>query len=102
MTELRNWLEGMWLVIMLSVLGGMARAAKCGDRSFWGWFCSSLVALFSGVVTHMFLSGLTSIPDTARVALASVSAYSGGVILDAMQSQLASVATAIIGHNKTR
>ena len=72
-------------------LGGMARAAKCGERTFGGWFCSALVALFSGVVTHMLMQDITSISDTVRVACASVSAYSGGVLLDAVQARIADV-----------
>lgn len=97
-SEAFNWLQRMWLVICLSLLGGMARAAKCGERTFGGWFCSALVALFSGVVTHMLMQDITSISDTVRVACASVSAYSGGVLLDAVQARIADVV--LTGINK--
>ncbi|EPR43139.1 hypothetical protein dsx2_2499 [Desulfovibrio sp. X2] len=93
----REWVGSMWLTIMLSVLGGMARAAKCRERSMWVWACSCLVALFSGVVTHMLLQDLTGIPETVKVACASVSAYSGGSILDAMQGRIADLCAVIFG-----
>jgi len=92
-----EWLEKTWLVILMSILGGMARAAKCGERSIWSWACSCLVALFSGVVTHMLLQDLDGLSETVRVACASVSAYSGGVMLDAMQERLVSLADVIVG-----
>lgn len=92
-----EWLERTWLVILLSILGGMARAAKCGDHSLCGWASSCLVALFSGVVTHMLLSDFTGMSETVRVACASVSAYSGGVMLDAMRDRLVSLVDVIVG-----
>lgn len=97
MNDIREWISSMWLVLALSLLGGMARAAKCGERSLWSWFCSMLVALFSGVVTHMLLADLAALPETAKVACASVSAYSGGVILDALQARIAEMAGALLG-----
>ncbi|WP_027369154.1 phage holin family protein [Desulfocurvibacter africanus] len=97
-----EWLERTWLVILLSILGGMARAAKCGERSIWSWACSCLVALFSGVVTHMLLSDFGGMSETVRVACASVSAYSGGVMLDAMQERLVSLADVIVGSAKRK
>lgn len=97
MTEIKNWFASMWLVLALSVAGGMARAAKCGEKSLWGWFCSIVVALFAGVVTNLMLVDLTSLPETARVACASVSAYSGGAVLDALQGRIAEVIGALLG-----
>lgn len=100
MTEVKEWLASTWLVLALSVAGGMARAAKCGERSLWAWFCSVLVALFAGVVTNLILVDLTSLPETARVACASVSAYSGGAVLDALQTRIADVLAALLGARR--
>lgn len=92
----------MWLVICLSFMAGLARAAKCGERSLWGWGCSSLVALFAGVVTHMLINDLTGISETVKIACASISAYSGGSALDAMQTRLGTLAELVLGTEKPK
>jgi len=93
----REWLGSMWLVIGLSIMAGLARAAKCGDRSLWGWGCSTLVALFAGIVTHMLIKDLNGISETVKVACSSISAYSGGTALDALQSRLCTLADVVLG-----
>lgn len=89
-----EWLERMWLVIALSIFGGLARSARCNERSIRGWLCSAIVALFSGVVTHMLIQDLSYISETVRIGISSVSAYSGGVILDALQARFVPVIAA--------
>jgi len=94
MGQMGEWIERMWLVIALSLFGGLAHSAKSREVSLRGWICSAIVALFSGVVTHMLMQDLTSISETVRVAISSVSAYSGGVILDALQARFVPVIAA--------
>ncbi len=94
LSDVLDWLQRMWLVIALSVFGGLARAARCNEHSIRGWACSAIVALFSGVVTHMLMQDMTAISETVRVGISSVSAYSGGVILDALQARFVPVIAA--------
>lgn len=98
----RDWVSSMWLVIAMCILAGLARAAKCGDRSLWGWICSTIVALFAGVVTHMLLQDVTGISETVRVACASLSAYSGGTALDALQARLCTLVDVVLGAAKSK
>lgn len=98
----RDWLSGMWLVICLSFMAGLARAARCGERSLWGWGCSSIVALFAGVVTHMLINDLTGVSETVKIGCASISAYSGGTALDALQARLGTLADVALGITKPK
>jgi len=98
----REWFSSMWLVIALSVMAGFARAAKCGERSLWGWACSTIVALFAGVVTHMLIKDLTGLSETVKVACASISAYSGGTALDALQARFCTLADVVLGAAKPK
>lgn len=98
--SVRDWFSSMWLVICLSIMAGLARAAKCGERSLWGWACSTIVALFAGLVTHMLIRDVSGISETVKVACSSISAYSGGTALDAMQDRLCTLADVVLGTAK--
>ncbi len=97
MSSFLDWLDRMWLVLALSLLGGFAYAAKQQEVTFWAWFCATVVAVFSGLVTHMLLADVSWMTETLRTALSSVSAYSGGRFLDGVLGRMAHLTGEIFG-----
>lgn len=87
-----EWLENMWLVLLMSMLGGCAYAAKNRERTLLGWACCIIVGTFSGIVTYMAVSEVAALSDMLKVAISSASSASGGMMLDLVLERVAETA----------
>ena len=89
MYDIRLFLEGITLPLILGFFGGLARVARFGSASFTQFIGSVFVSAFTGVITHLFISDL-DLSESTQAALVAVSGYSGGAILDAINSKICS------------
>lgn len=87
MDQLKNFIEGVTVPLLLSLFGGAARAMRYGIKS-WRQFAGSLfVSGFAGVVVHLLLQD-SDISSSLKAALVGLSGYSGGAILDGLATRL--------------
>ncbi len=92
-----EWIERFWLVIALSCAGGLARAVNQREKGICAYLGACVVAVFAGTVTFMLINDLSGLTDWQKQGIASLSAYSGGALLDAMRDRFAGLADIIIG-----
>ena len=89
--------ERFWLVVCLSILGGIAGGVSRKERKFIAFVGGCFVAAFAGLVTFMLLDEISTFSEQTKTAIASIFAYSGGKGLDLITDRLASVFDAIAG-----
>ena len=101
MQQIRDFLDSVGLVVLLSLFGGVALAAKNRERSLWGLLCCCVVAVFTGLVTAFLmdeLARLMPVSDNLKNICVSLAAFSGGSILERWIDRLADIAGAVFGQ----
>jgi ABC-type Mn2+/Zn2+ transport system permease subunit len=72
---------------LLAIFGGVARSCHFGVSSIRQFISSAVVSGFTGVVIHLLLQE-TELSTSVQAAIVATSGYSGGAILDAIQSRI--------------
>lgn len=80
-------LEAIAAPAVLALFGGLARACRFGIKSWRQFMGSVVVSAFTGVVVHLLIRE-TSLSTSVQAAIVATSGYSGGAILDAVQSRI--------------
>ncbi len=102
MDELRTFLEGVAVPLLLSLAGGTAKALRNGFGA-WRQFLGSLVfSGFAGIIVHLLLQDL-DLSTSLKSGLVGLSGYSGGALLDTLACRLQkSVARLQVGDGMAR
>ena len=80
-------LESLILPAVLAVFGGVARSCRFGVKSLRQFISGVVVSGFTGVVIHLLIQE-TDLSTSIQAAIVATSGYSGGAILDAVQSRI--------------
>ena len=83
----KELLESLVLPALLALFGGVARSCRFGVSSIRQFIGSAVVSGFTGVVIHLLLQE-TELSTSVQAAIVATSGYSGGAILDAVQSRI--------------
>lgn len=67
--------------------GGVVRIVRFGAKSFWNILAQIIVSGFCGICAYSLLSG-SGVTDMMMVGVCGIAGNSGGMILDAVQSQV--------------
>ena len=85
--ELKAFIEGVAVPLVLSLAGGIAKVFREGFKS-WQQFAGSLVLSgFAGTIVHLLIQDV-DISSNIKAALVGLSGYSGGAILDEFSCRL--------------
>lgn len=83
MDEFNTFWEGVAVPLMMSLFGGLAKAASKGFKTWRQFVASLFVSGFAGMVVHLFIQD-ANISPSMGAALVGLSGYSGVVILDGL------------------